>query len=135
MMIKKFYHLVKTKETSIEPDISFLTKTAKDLNQLLESIPQVVLNSKNTESDNDDINTFDENEEKETTELLQKQLDTLRDPNCDTSGGSELIEELVNPHILDNTLKKLRENEILKLREKIKNMEEKITVLEVNKKP
>ena len=42
-----------------------------------------------------------ENEEKETMELLQKQLDSLREPNCDTSGGSEQIEELVNPHIWD----------------------------------
>ena len=63
-------------------------------------------------------------------EALQKQLDNLRDPNHDTSGGSELIGDLVNQNILENTLKKVRENETLMLREEIKNMEAKMTNLQ-----
>ena len=67
------------------------------------------------------------NTDEENISSLQERLDNLRN---DHDVDNEPIDELVDKRLLNSTLAKLRENETLKLRDKINKMESKIQVLE-----
>ena len=117
---------------SIKPDITFLTDTEKDLAELLDTVPSDILNVEQEEN-KDEVEDVNGDVDEEELNLLQRQLQNIRDPHF--IGGTDIndaepMDELVNQNILESTLKKLKKNETEKLREKISKMEDKIDELE-----
>ena len=111
-------------KTTINPDVSFLTDTAKDLSTMLGNIPPETIVDENDDGGDDE--QYQNQEEKEhlgydeNSDMLQlqKRLDRLKNDE------DEVLVGVVNP--VKETLAKLKENETAKLREKILKMKKKL---------
>lgn len=117
----------------INPDEEFLTNTARELSDMLNDLPTETKEELERDQGHEDDNEEEAYDLDKDLDLLNKRLDIIRDPFDYDYNDDEPLEELVNPNILENTLAKLRVNEVTKLREKIINMEHKILQKEKEK--
>ena len=93
---------------------------------MLDTIPPGTLDETPDETHNEDDEEYGDDQVGLEVENLQMQLEKLRQSTTDAEREVEVVEDLVSPKVLENTLANLKEGSVHKLRDKIHNMETKI---------